>query len=198
MIIVNKFKKIITGAALLVLSFSVMALPSVTGTMEMTGAFHALDASGAQTSDASSAVAIDFDFFGYNKFRVTASDGDFTGLTGQVGDIKDFQFDPLVGSIADFWTVGGFSFELTAITRMPTNDPSAFLALDGTGIISAAGFEDTVASWRFSGDTSGGGIFSWSSTSAVTATAVPEPAILALLSLGLFSGLISARLYKRH
>jgi len=192
---VNKFKQIITGAALLVLAFNVMALPSVTGTMEMTGAFHALDASGARTSDASTAVAIDFDFFGYNKFRVTAADGDFTGLAGQIGDIKDFQFDPLIGSIADFWKVANFSFELTAITRLPTNDPSAFLALDGTGIVRAAGFEDTVASWKFSGDTSGGGIFSWSSTSAV---AVPEPAVLALLSLGLVVGLVSTRRYKRY
>jgi len=194
--IMNIYKQILAGAALALLTFNVMALPSVTGTMEMTGAFHAIDANGARTSDASSAVSIDFDFFGYNKFRTTYGDGDFTGLEGQLGDIQDFQFAPFDAPIAAFWSISIFSFELTDITRLPSNDPSTFLALDGTGIISAAGFEDTVASWSFSGDTSGGGIFSWSATSAVNA--VPEPAMLPLLSVGLIAGLISIGLRKRQ
>lgn len=159
-----------------------IALPSITGTLEMTGAFYAVDARGNRTSDASVATAIDFDFFGNDKFRATLGDGAYAGLAGQIGDIKDFQFDPLVSPIANFWEIGAFSFELTGITIIPTSNPSAFLALDGTGIVSAAGFENTVASWRFTGDTSGGGIFGWSATSAAS---VPEPGVLALLSLGL-------------
>ena len=59
----------------------------------------------------------------------------------------------------------------------------AGISLEGSGIVSAVGYEDTVASWNFSGDTTGSGIFSWSATS--TATAVPEPGVLALLALGL-------------
>jgi hypothetical protein len=180
---VNKFKQILTGAALATLAFNVMALPSVSGSLQMTGAFYAVDASGNHTSDGALATGIDFDFFGTDRFRATLGDGSFAGLAGELGNITDFQFDPLVASIADFWTIDIFSFELTDITRVPSSDPSRFISLVGSGVISASGYENTVASWRLSGNTTGSGIFSWSATS--TATAVPEPGVLALLALGL-------------
>ena len=184
-----KFKQILAGAALTMLAFNVMALPSVTGTLQMTGAFFAVDASGAHTSDGALATGIDFDLFGTDRFRATLGDGSYAGLAGQLGNITDFQFDPLIAPIADFWTIDIFAFELTDVTRILGDDPSKFISLEGSGIVSAVGYEDTVTSWNFSGDTTGSGIFSWSATS--TATAVPEPGVLALLALGLIG--ISAR-----
>lgn len=157
--------------------------------MEMSGSFYALDARGAQTSNANDAIAIDFDFFGMDIFRVNAATGDFAGLEtvsndlSTYGSIKDFQFDPLPASIVDFWVVDTFSFELTSVVR--TNNTTSFIDLIGTGVISGSGFDDTAANWTFSGDTSGGGVFSWNASSG--ANNVPEPGILALLSLGLIS-----------
>ncbi|HHJ35048.1 MAG TPA: hypothetical protein ENJ87_04720, partial [Gammaproteobacteria bacterium] len=108
------------------------ALP-VTGTLEMTGSFFAVDGNGAAVSDASLATGIDFDFFGFDMFRATSGDGDFAGLAGQVGTITDFQFAAFAAPIADFWTIDAFSFELTDISLGFTNDPEDFLVLDGVG-----------------------------------------------------------------
>ncbi len=168
----------------------VIAPPTVSGTMDMSGSFYAIDASGVRVDNASSAVAIDFDFFGMDKFRVNSADGDFTGLktvSGDIstlGDITDFQFTSFMSPIADFWVVGNFSFELTNVVRTNIGS-SSFIDLVGTGVISATGFQDTAASWMFSGDTSGGGVFSWSADSENAVATVPEPGVLALLSIGL-------------
>jgi hypothetical protein len=191
-LIVNISKQIITSCLLILTAFSVSALPAITGTLEMTGGFYAIDADGQKTDDASLAVGIDFDLFGNDMFRVTSGNGAFTGLDGQLGDITDFTFDDFTGSIADFWTISDFSFELTGVTKLPSSDTSSFLALDGIGIISATGYQDTVAKWTFSGDTSGGGVFSWSATSTI-----PEPGILILLSMGLIGIGIHDRIYAR-
>ncbi len=174
----NKLILVLISSLLALSTFNVQAIP-ITGTLDMGGGAFVLDASGAQTNDASAAVAIDFT---PNNFRVLAGDGDFAGLAGQVGSIKDFAFDPFNGSIVDFWQIGVFSFELTGVVLGISNNPSSFLKLDGSGIISAAGFDDTLATWNYSSDTTGNGAFSWS---AVSAEDVPEPGMLALLSLGL-------------
>ena len=177
----NIFKQLMAYGLILFSASNVMAVP-ITGTLEMTGGFFAVDSRGNAVDDASVATGIDFDFFGLDLFRATTADGDFAGLGGDIGTITDFQFASFSSPIEDFWTIGGFSFELTDVSLGATNDPANFLVLDGVGVISAAGFDDTVASWSFTGDTSGSGIFSWSATSAVP---VPEPGILLLLSAGL-------------
>ena len=100
-----KFKQILAGAALTMLAFNVTALPSVTGSLQMTGAFFALDANSDRTSDGAVATGIDFDLFGTDRFRATLGDGSFAGLAGQLGNITDFQFDPLTVSIADFCAI---------------------------------------------------------------------------------------------
>ena len=176
----NKFRKIAVGALLALGVSSAQALPIV-GSLDMGGGAYALDASGAIITDASQAVAIDFQ---PNNFYVLAADGDFAGLLWQQGDIQDFAFDPFSGPISAFWTVGGFSFELTNVVRGTTNSPGSFLVLNGTGTISAVGFDDTATTWSFTGDTTGNGSFSWNATSDAVSTPVPEPGTLALLTLG--------------
>lgn len=186
---------------------SVSALP-IAGEMEMTGGFRLIDSSGSMVSNAADATGVDFDFFGFDKFRATAGNGDFAGLAGAVGDISDFQFESF-SAIADFWTIDIFSFELTSVERGVTSDPANFLVLNGVGTISAAGFDDTATNWLFTGDASGGGLLSWSATPSIIGvpvvpievlelpTAVPEPGILALLSAGLIGFGLRKKAAKR-
>ena len=178
----NKFKHLLVSGMLALIACNAQALP-IAGTMGMGGSFYAFDSDGNQTSNAGDATSIDFDFFGFDMFVVNTADGDFSGLAGQYGDIQDFQFDPYVAPIEDFWSVGTFSFELTDVSRGFTADPENFLVLNGIGIISSSivGLDNTAATWSFAGDTTGTGVFSWSATSA----SVPEPNILFLLSIGL-------------
>ena len=175
----NKFKQLLIGCLLTLSAFNAQAIP-ISGTFEMTGGAYAIDAAGNRTNNALSAVAVDFDLFGADKFRVSTKNGDFASIISTKGDIKNFQFDSFASPIADFWKIDAFSFKLMNVTQTSTS--SSVFALDGTGIISAAGFDDTAASWRFSANTSGGGIFSWSATNV---TSVPEPDVLALLAMGL-------------
>lgn len=197
----NKFNKILANKVLAVVALFAMAstanaLPLVSGTMEMTGGFHAIDSRGNPVS-AENATGVDFDFFGFDMFRVTTATDDFSGLVGQVGNITDFQFDPFVAPIADFWSIDIFSFELQDVSRGFTNDPDSFLVLNGEGVVSATGFEDTFASWSFTGDTSGSGIFSWSASSTQV-TNVPEPGVLALMAIGLIGISTGRRLQARQ
>jgi hypothetical protein len=77
-----------------------------------------------------------------------------------LGSYKDFNYSPL--SVANpIWTFGGVSFDLTQVTFI--NELGPGLVLGGTGILKAGGYDDTLGSWSFSADTSGGS-FSWSST----------------------------------
>ncbi len=178
------------GVLLLSVAMGAGAVP-ITGELGMGGNFLAVD-SRWNTTGTAAATGIDFD---PNLFIVNSATGDFAGVSS-IGSITDFQFDPGMGindgfggitsvsSITSFWAIDGFSFELTSITKGFTNDPDTFLVLDGTGIISAAGFDDTAGTWSFTGDTTNSGTFSWSAGSAAVAS-VPEPGILALLGMGL-------------
>lgn len=80
-----------------------------------------------------------------------------------------------------------FSFNLTNVSFIDeSNAASGFLDLAGTGIMSytGAGFTDTLFNWSFSVDSSGQGILAFSSTNT---TAVPEPGMVTLLSVGLLA-----------
>lgn len=181
--------QVLCGALLFSVAMEIVAGP-ITGEIGMGGNFVAVDSSWNATGTAT-ATGIDFD---PNLFIVNSKTGSFTSVASAIGSISDFQFDPALGindgfdgvtavsSIVDFWTIDSFSFELTSVTKGFTFDPDAFLILEGTGIISAAGFDDTMGTWLFTGNTTSGGTFSWSAGSSAL---VPEPGMLALLGIGL-------------
>lgn len=183
-----RLHKIIFGVLILSLSVSAYAVP-ITGEIGMGGSFVAVD-SGWNATGTATATGVDFD---PNLFLVNSATGSFTGVSS-VGSITDFQFDPTLGvndgsngvtavsSIVDFWTIDGFSFELTSVSKGITNNPNNFLILEGTGLMTAGGFDDTLGSWSFTGDTTNSGTFSWSAGSA----AVSAPGSMVLLSIGLF------------
>jgi hypothetical protein len=181
--------KMLTGMLLLSLAVTVHAVP-ITGMIGFGGNFTAVDENWNSTGTAN-ATGIDFD---PNQLIVNNATGSFTGASGVGSTITDFQFDPTLGindgfngvtsvtSILDFWTVDSFSFELTSVIKGNTSDPNRFLVLEGTGIISSTGFEDTFGTWAFTGDTvSGSGTFTWSGGTA----AVPLPATAWIFITGL-------------
>ena len=177
------------GGMLALLSSAASALP-VVGSLEMTGAFWALNDAGAPVANATQATNIDF--IG-DQFTVTSgSTGMFAGYAFQKGDIKDLYFDPF-SPVIDFWTLDIFSFDLMTINIDAETDVDN-LHLSGTGIIQGAGYTDTNGTWTFSGDSVTGGIFSWSSTTKAGDTVVPEPGVLALLSIGLLAFGVRKRL----
>ena len=115
--------------------------------------------------------------------------GDFCGRLSEDlfnptgGNIQDFTFDPLAGSIAGFWTLTDlngdtFSFQLDSVTV--DEQDSSSLVLSGRGVLTHPDFEPTAGVWEFSGQQSGGS-FSWSASNAF----VPEPGTLLLFAAGL-------------
>ena len=181
----NRIQMLI-GVILLGASLQVFAVP-ISGEIGMGGNFIPVDSAWNPTGTAA-ATGIDFD---PNLFITNTATGDFAGI-GTLGAIQDFQFNPFVGTIVDFWTIDGFSFELTSVSKGITNDPNKFLVLNGSGIISKTGFLDTLGTWVFTGDTTNSGIFSWSAGSD---TQIPEPGMLALLAIGLIG--FASRSIKR-
>ncbi len=116
-------------------------------------------------------VSIDYLF---GPFVVSATD-DYAA-TVSVGDAVSV-IDPInfttLSLPETIWSVGGFSFSLESLS---INDGTT---VGGNGIISAAGFDDTDGFWSFTSQGSDDGMFAFS------ATAVPEPSIIALLTMGL-------------
>jgi len=196
---VNKFSKILVGSLLSVTAVNIQALP-ITGELGMGNSFIPVDNSWNQTTIAL-ATGIDFDD---DAFIVNSATGSFSGLTSP-GSIKDFQFGAGTGSelgindgsdgvtdvssIIDFWSVDGFSFELTSVIKLSSSSDT-FLDLEGTGII-RNGLDATMGTWTFTGENDSG-TFNWSAGSS----AVPEPTMLALVGIGLVGFAVSRKKVK--
>jgi hypothetical protein len=132
----------------------------------------------------STATGIDFSTFQV----VLDGTGTYAGLAGTGATFNDFTFAPFGGSVVPLWSFssGGvdYSFDLTAVAVAFQSGTE--LALTGSGVLHATGFEDIAADWDFTGN-SGSVLFSFSADNV----AVPEPTSIALVGLGLM-GLTAA------
>lgn len=172
----NKFKKIIVAAGLLGLSSSVMALPSFSGSIGMAGA-------SSVESNATGATGINFGhaavFTGTGSFASLPSMGIATSFAPNTLTLNDFLF---TATPLTLWSIDigndntiDYSFTLTSVSPSSGNTaPYTTLGLSGVGFFSGIGYADTYSNWIY---TQSGPTFS--------TVNVPEPAILALLSMGL-------------
>jgi hypothetical protein len=101
--------------------------------------------------------------------------------------------------ITGFWSVDGFTFDLTASSIPPggqggTPGTTGFVTALGTGTVSGHGFTPTAGTWRFSTQDPGAGTPQEFSFSA--ATSVPEGSTVTLMALG-GVGLLLSRVLRR-
>jgi hypothetical protein len=118
--------------------------------------------------------------------QVEDRSGDFAGFVN-AGDGTTFHapWSFNSGSIPNFWSVDGFTFDLltSAITSQGGSQGSGFVTVVGTGTVSGNGFDSTAGTWNFSTqDPSASSQFSFSA-----ATAVPEGSTMGLLAIGALS-----------
>lgn len=182
-------RSIALAGALAAASAASAVAATITGSIGMAFQFQAKDAAGVNVPFTQ---AVGIDFVGLNAgpvssantgiFLVTGSTGDLAVIPiASLGTIHDLPFASF-SPIADFFTVGGLSFDLDQLWITTQTDNT--LGLMGRGVLKLAGFDDTAGTWAFSGNTAGGaltGTFSWSADAAP----VPEPAGLALFGLAL-------------
>ena len=188
-----KFLSISSAVVLLVLSQTAVALPFLTGNVEITG-------KSVEYAD------VNGDFSGIDWYDIT--DGTLAGTSGVgtiVGASGSFTgletYSPQTTAILSNFTVAGlpatplwsatdgvntFSFDLTTIV-VDVFNVGGLVHLLGTGVLKATGFADTSGTWDYSSQSG----LSFSSNT------VPEPGIAALISMGLLGfGFLSRRQKK--
>jgi hypothetical protein len=183
-------------ATALALSVSVIASASaaqINGSINMYGDFQPMHGS-SNTTDLSTANYLDFlpAGGGSGSFQTGVANGDLTTFANQTGGtIKDLSINPFTSTDGFYTiTVGGatLSFDLASLHIDLQN--STFLDMSGQGTLHLTGFDDTMGTWNFSGQSSDTtnpmSTFSWSAGSlANPSSGVPEPASMALLGLGM-------------
>lgn len=174
----NKFK-LLLASSIFAISGAVSAMPivgEVAFTSETGSSWSAVDAFNADTTVAAStgvkfSPSVTTGFWGH----VTNANGTFAGTENTEAEFFDFQFNPLVAG-STLWTfdtgMTTYSLTMNAVNTVLKGDTT--LTVEGSGLLSVTGYDDTYGSWDFSGNR-----FSWS------ASAAPEPAMVLLLATGL-------------
>lgn len=182
-----KFSKLLTTSVALgaLLLSSVSSAAYITGDIAFTGLVEA-GQGGIGHADNSFNGEVDFlTDTGLVAFVSSPSDLNLFVSVGDVVTLSDFDVDTL--PTANIWTVGGFSFDLTtmAVSHIKYSldsgviDDVIELTLNGRGVLSGNGYDNTIYAWSLSLDRSLPIFFS------ATSAPIPEPSIIALLGLGL-------------
>lgn len=171
----------------------------IQGGFSITGNF--LPVIGATGASSSLGLATGLDFINFigsaatpgvaGAVAVNSASGDFLSFLGASGTMQDFTFSgsgsalypsPAMLAFQQF-PGGGLTFDLLSIGVVFQSSTPAFLLLSGAGVFHLAGFDDTNGTFDFSGNGSSR-TFSFSASQGAT-TAVPEPASLLVLAVGL-------------
>jgi hypothetical protein len=105
--------------------------------------------------------------------------------------MQDFQFNPLDPNPVSLWSVGGFKFEMTAITIIAQDTDS--LSLPGVGTVFGNDFDLSPGTWYYNALGSDDTSFTWSNAVRV----VPIPAAGWQQRIGL-AWVFEDRLVARH
>jgi hypothetical protein len=177
-------KKLLTLAILATSLVSSFAVP-ITGNILFTGNV-LLDSPSAGTATKVTAWPL---------ATVSGRDGSFVGFVSAgnaVAIAAPWSFNS--GAIANFWTVGGFTFDLTS-SAITSQDGSS-VHVNGIGLLSGNGYTSTVGSWSFTTQdpSLGTGEFSFSASGASVPDGGSTLALMggAVLALGAFRRKLAA------
>jgi hypothetical protein len=162
--------------------------------VQITGHISFSTASGTWTGGGGNVNTIDT-ITSFGTVEVNSSSGDFSGILNNtpVTMGEPLKFTAVVSIINPFWAVGGFEFDLLAITSITRDDnPLGLdtLTLAGTGTIrdTVGSLEDTIGIWAWSGEMNGTATFTFSSTT-VASPSVPDGGTTVMLLGAALSGL---------
>jgi PEP-CTERM motif len=178
----------------------------ITGSFSIFSYFNPVNGATGSPTDLDSATGLDFQNFwgpdptGTGQFFVATASGDFAGLFGSTGTIKDFTFagtgspnfpTPPIGAFESL-IAGNLTFNLLSI-GVKDQDANS-LHLSGWGVFhwASAGFDPTQGSFDLYG-TAGGASLAFNVADGQSPNPVPEPGSLMLLGSGIVAGIGAMR-----